>query len=442
MLGCAILLFFWTASPYVRLKAPLGFAILFPRLTAGALCGFLFVANLAGVLLAWQLGAPPALALFALAAIAALLLVRRIVAIQGDFGAAFGPQWEERITPAQRTGMLRRRWRWQLPAPQAVQWQRDVPFWTLPDTDRTLLCDIWQPPAGTAPSGLAYIYFHGSAWYIMDKDAWTRRLFAHLAAQGHVVMDVAYRLYPETDIPGMIGDAKRAVAWLKAHAAEYGVRPDRIVVGGSSAGGHMAQMVGYAPDHPDLTPPDVQGADLTVRGVVSVYGPSDLAVCFAHTSQDRMPGVGATPPDLQLLSAPAPALFRLLGKDAARHLLHRAPVAGRLDWLMGGTPQQVPERYAVCSPINHVHPGCPPTLLIQGQDDLITSAAATRQLYARLRAMGVPAINIIYPHTDHGFDLALLGSSPAAQGALYALERFLAVLAGDDPAVQPELAAG
>lgn len=56
------------------------------------------------------------------------------------------------------------------------------------------------------------VYLHGSAYCIWDKDFGTHPPFRHLAAQGQVVVDVAYRLFPETDIPGMVEDAKRAVA--------------------------------------------------------------------------------------------------------------------------------------------------------------------------------------------------------------------------------------
>ena len=54
-------------------------------------------------------------------------------------------------------------------------------------------------------------------------------LFGHLAAQGHVVVDVTYRLFPETDVPGMVGDAKRAVAWVREHATELEVVRKPIV---------------------------------------------------------------------------------------------------------------------------------------------------------------------------------------------------------------------
>ena len=96
---------------------------------------------------------------------------------------------------------------------------------------------------------------------------------------------------------------------------------------------------------------------------------------------------------------------------------------------MGGTPDQVPERYALCSPVSHVKPGLPPTLLIQGDDDLVTLASATQKLAVKLKAAGVPVVTLFFPHITHGFDLAFPALSPAAQRALFETERFLAVLA-------------
>lgn len=424
MLVLAVLLTVWIGLLYVRVPAPFGFALLFGRLFAGAFVPYLGVLAGAGVLVAWLLGAPVAALLFAVGALLAFVALQRIRAVRVDLIGLFARQGEE------RPQMLARPWLWRAPKPPQARWEQDVVFAQIPGTERNLLCDIWQPPVGVAPSGVAYIYLHGSAWYILDKDAYTRRLFSHLAAQGHVVIDVAYRLYPETDLGGMVGDAKRAIAWVKANAMRYGIDPARIVIGGSSAGGHMAQLVGFAPVHPDLTPADLAGVDLTVAGIISCYGPSDLVACFQHTNQHRIPRVGETEPDLKLLTSPAPKrMTKLFGPGFERLGYHKAAVAGRLDWLLGGRPDQVPERYALFSPVNHVHAGCPPLLLLQGEDDLITSAAATRLLAERLRAVGAPVANIIFPQTDHGFDLMPLGVAPTAQGALYATERFLAAVA-------------
>jgi acetyl esterase/lipase len=99
-----------------------------------------------------------------------------------------------------------------------------------------------------------------------------------------------------------------------------------------------------------------------------------------------------------------------------------------IDEIMGGTPGDVPHRYRQLSPIEHVHPDCPPTLLIHGEHDSLVPAASARAFYRRLRAAGVPAAYLELPQTDHGFDLILSPFSPAMQASIYALERFLALL--------------
>ena len=67
--------------------------------------------------------------------------------------------------------------------------------------------------------------------------------------------------------------------------------------------------------------------------------------------------------------------------------------------------------------------------MIEGEVDLITPVSAYRALHQRLVECGVPAINILYPLTQHGFDLLLPQVSPPAQAALYEVERFLALIA-------------
>jgi acetyl esterase/lipase len=231
--------------------------------------------------------------------------------------------------------------------------------------------------------------------------------FRHLVAQGHLVMDVDYRLYPEADISSMVGDVKRAIVWIKRNATRLGIDSDRVVLAGASAGGHLSQLAAYAPNEPSLTPDDVRGADLSVRGVVSYYGPSDLFAVYRHTSQQRL-----------RLAKPT---------QTASH--YRLKDAGRLDLLLGGHPDEVPDAYTMASPITHVHSGCPPTLLIQGESDWITPVDATRELHRRLVNAGVPSVNVVLPHTNHGFDLLLPRVSPSAQAALYEVDRFLALMA-------------
>ena len=274
-----------------NLKSPLGVMVWFPKLIAGALSPILAIMGAAGAVIGWAYGALWSLPMGVLGTGVMILYIWRCSRNHTGFEDAFGAGWKDLISPHQAERMVKRRWSFYLKmnaSPEPI-WERDVPFWTVPNSDRQLLCDVWRPVDGDV-SGLVFVYFHGSGWYLFDKDLGTRPFFRHLVAQGHTVMDVAYRLYPEVDIYGMIGDVKRAIAWMKANASRYGVNPEKIVLGGGSSGGHLALLAAYAPQHPELTPEDLKSADLSVCGVTTHYGPSDLLAMYQHTNQQIFVG--------------------------------------------------------------------------------------------------------------------------------------------------------
>jgi acetyl esterase/lipase len=429
--GIAVLLLAWTLLLYVPFRwRPVGLYLFVPKMAGGAFIPFIAAAGLllalVGGMGGWWWMAVPA----ALAALGASIVVVRLGLVRADLAAALGPDWAGRIPSQRRARMVGRWWCGRLPTVPEPRLRQDVAFATVPGSGRRLLCDLWQPPAEVPASGLAVVYLHGSAWYILDKDVGTRPLFRHLAAQGHVVVDVAYRLFPETDIPGMVADAKRAVAWVTTHAADLQIQPDRIVLAGGSAGAHLGLLAAYAPDDPTLTPAELAGSDPAVCGVVSLYGQADLAAAYHHLSQQKTCRPDDPQPDWD---APPPAwMGRLFGPDAGRLGLQHMAAAGRLDWLVGGTPSQLPDRYVKLSPIDHVHPGCPTTLLVHGQHDEMAPVAAMRQLQRRLEQLGVPVTGVYLPHTDHAFDLVGTAWSPQARTTIHVLERFLAVLACTD----------
>ena len=396
----------------IQLKLPLGWILLFPRLAAGAFSPYWATMGIVGAIIGWAYGALWAIPLGIVGAGTMIWYVWRCTRDHNGFEDAFGSGWEDHIPPQQTKHMVKTRWSPYLKMegfPKQV-WERDIPFWRVPDTDQELLCDIWRP-ADDDVSGLAFVYIHGGAWFMWDKDTHTRPFFRHLVAQGHTVMDVSYRLCPEVDIYGMIGDVKHAVAWMKANASRYGVDPEKIILGGASAGGHLAQLAGYAPQHPELTPEDLKSADLSVCGIISYYGFTDLLILYQQQNLQQLEGQPPVPVGTVL--------------DATK----RSRLTGRLDILLGGWPQDAPDMYQLASPITHVHPDCPPTLLIQGEQDIFCPVGAIRAHFTKLIEAGVPAINIVYPWTDHGFDLLVPPqTNPAAQSALYDVDRFLALL--------------
>jgi acetyl esterase/lipase len=449
------LLIVWMSMLYVTLP---GIGPYLPRVFAAAYSLELTLVGVGGALLGAVAGSVPVTLAFAAVAVLAGIHVLRVWGVPEVLGPAFGSSRVPGSPGLTGPHGLRRPWGLRVPPVPEARVERDVAFVTPPGSAHPLLCDLWQPPVGVSPSGLAFIYFHGSAWVLLDKDAGTRPLFRRLAAQGHVIMDVAYRLYPETDIEGMVGDVRRSIAWMKAHAAAYGVEPDRVVVGGGSAGGHLALLAAYSEGHPDLTPSDLyvsrdgeipgspacagrppgirdepmrpterQRIDTSVRGVLVWYAPVDLRACYTHYHNDTLAAKTPVRPDWD---APPSALMRwLLGANARRLGLQKAAGAGRLDWILGGSPEQAPERYTLLSPISHVTPDSPPTLLMQGTVDIIVPQGAAKALRDRMRRAGAQMALLMLPRIDHGFDLCAPRWSPSARKSMWHAERFLALMA-------------
>jgi len=386
--------------------------ILFLPLFAAALSPIWAIMGIAGAVLGWVYGAFWAVPMGILGAGWMTWYIWRVTRDHKGFENAFGTGWKEQIPSERVEQMTKRRWSpfLKMKASPEPIWERDVSFWTIPDTDRELLCDIWRPANGHV-SGLAYIYLHGSSWAIGDKDMLTRPFFSHLVAQGHTVMDVAYRLIPEVDIYGMVGDAKRAVAWMKDNAERYGVDPEKIVLGGGSAGAHIALLAGYTPEHPEFTPEELNGADLSVCGMLTYYPPTDLVAGSNQYNHERKP--------------PVPLGTKV---DPKNPMLY----AGRLDILLGGYPDDVPDVYRLACPTTHVHPDSPPTLSLRGDRDCLNPKEGNQELHAKLIESGVPAIDVVLPWTEHAFDLAFPQISPSAQSALYDVDRFLALLLNKD----------
>jgi acetyl esterase len=104
---------------------------------------------------------------------------------------------------------------------------------------------------GPAP---ALVFFHGGGWVIGDLDSHDKlcRQIAHRSTC--LVVAVDYRLAPEHPTPAAAEDAIAAYAWLAAHAATLGIDPDRLAVGGDSAGGSLSAVVALAARDLGLAP--------------------------------------------------------------------------------------------------------------------------------------------------------------------------------------------
>ncbi|UGT60336.1 alpha/beta hydrolase [Nocardia asteroides] len=185
-------------------------------------------------------------------------------------------------------------------------------------------------PAGAGDTAL--VWFHGGGWVAGDLDTHDRLCRTLAAGTATTVVSVAYRLAPEHPYPAPVEDACAAYADIVARAAEFGAAPDRIAVGGDSAGGYLAALV--AQHTVDRDTPDPL-AQLLLYPVTDLTGacPSrqTLARGFDLTRTDLQffdrcflpPTVDRAAPGVSPLAAPtltgvAPALIVTAGFDPLR----------------------------------------------------------------------------------------------------------------------------
>jgi acetyl esterase/lipase len=104
--------------------------------------------------------------------------------------------------------------------------------------DRTL--DVYHRrdrPAG-AP---VLLHFHGGGFYSGNKGREARPLIRYLTSRrGFVCVSADYRLQPQVTLADQVADVRAAIAWVRAHAAEFGAEPGTLFLAGSSAGANLA----------------------------------------------------------------------------------------------------------------------------------------------------------------------------------------------------------
>lgn len=248
--------------------------------------------------------------------------------------------------------------------------------------------DIWRsadlPLDGRAP---VLVQIHGGGWVIGDEHVQGELLLGEMARRGWVGVAITYRLSPKATWPDHIVDVKRAIAWVRAHIAEYGGDPRFIAVTGGSAGGHLSALAALTPNDPEFQP-GFESADTTVQAAVPWYGVYDVG---------DLDGSGHT--------EIADLWSRLVVKR------------GLAD------DRRVRE---LASPITRVGPNAPPFLIIHGANDTLVPVEHGRRFSAALaKVSSAEVIYVEVPGAQHAFEVP---RSTRGLQAVQAVARFLDVI--------------
>jgi acetyl esterase/lipase len=225
--------------------------------------------------------------------------------------------------------------------------------------------DLYLPANAKDPVPLI-IWVHGGGWKAGSKEN-CLPVRLGFTGRGYAVASINYRLTGTAPFPAQIEDCKAAVRWLRAHAGQYGLNPDRFGVWGSSAGGHLVALLGTSGDVSAFDAGENLGVSSRVQAVCDFYGPSD---------------------------------FTTMGTDPGfeRHALADSPESA----LLGGTPVQKPEAAKAASPVTYATPDDPPFLILHGDSDQTVPLNQSRRMDAALRTAGVKTELIILPGAGHG----------------------------------------
>ena len=229
----------------------------------------------------------------------------------------------------------------------------------------SLLLDIYLPQNQVSPYLIVWI--HGGAWRSGSKEEPPMGL----VKLGYAMASVDYRLSVEAPMPAMVQDIKAAIRFLRANAKKYGYRSDKIIIWGSSAGGHLAALVGTTNGNAQLegTLGDYVKQSSAIAAVIDFYGPTNLMTILQQSTPHG-------------ISVRAPALALLLGK----------PV------------EQVPELAKLSSPVYHVDPSDPPMFIAHGDQDVQVPVNQSLELKAAYEKNKLMVQLEIVPGAGHGSD--------------------------------------
>lgn len=259
--------------------------------------------------------------------------------------------------------------------PVAVSWWERLTSWPFhlpPGVERLddieyapgFRTDLYRSRSGSSPDRQrpTLIYVHGGSWGGGDPRRQFRTITHHLAAEGWVMVTIRYPFSPAATFPEHLVAVNRAIHWARTEGMAYGIDPQRIAIAGGSAGAHLAALAALSNGNHQ---PGFEDADTSVAAAVVLYG-----------------------------------IYDFFNRNRVRY-----------DWpvipkrVMKAPPAEAEELYRQASPIDQVHPGSPPFLVVHGTHDSLVPPGESVHFVEALQRAGASAEYLPVYGAQHAFDV-------------------------------------
>ena len=247
-------------------------------------------------------------------------------------------------------------------------------YFTWPEA--TLKMNIFVPADGEKHP--VVIYIPGGAWITAPKTS-GYQLCMKLVEKKFVAASIEYRLIGSASYAEIIGDAKAAVRFLRAHADEFNIDKDKIAVMGISAGGYLSVMLGVTGEGEKFSFGDNLDQSSKVQAVIDCFGPTDLTK-IADDFSDERKAIYYSPASFPSIFVNGVAVYK--GNK-------------------GGSVLDTPETAKDANPLTYVSKNAPPFLIFHGDSDKTVSPSQSRILHEALIANGVDSTFYVIKGGEH-----------------------------------------
>ncbi|TVQ74371.1 MAG: alpha/beta hydrolase [Oceanospirillales bacterium] len=243
-------------------------------------------------------------------------------------------------------------------------WTRFTSVYTPDDWPESLTAEVIHPNSNIQNLPIMLLV-HGGGWQRRSYED-MQPLAEHWAKRGFITVNIAYRFAPEYQFPAQLHDVQLAMNWIDSKRAEWKTPHSPLVAFGFSSGAHLVSLMAN--------------------------------VAGQHSELDRPYGGSITRPDLVILGG--------LPSDLQKW------DSGRLiEDFLGGTRAEFPQRYALASPITHIHSKTPPTFMFHGRLDRLVPPDHATDYYQALRQQSILTELKLLPLSGHVTSFIFRGSS-------------------------------